>query len=402
MSDFVWILDGNKAAYLGNSGVSPSYIVPKNDIVDSERNIAGKRLWFVVRGSEDRLFQAIRVKKVERIIEGYYTGDYLIASEITDSFKLVHSYQQASKYRVTDLSRFSLGIAALPDEISLTLKTMVIGSAQTRLVPPDKRSLTNIALQLAPRNTERLAKSAIRAIVTRLTLDEVWGRVVNLRLGPFANFAYELVTYPTDANLIERLNALDPIVALSSKDISRSENEVIKPTALPKVDSEFTEIEPNNIYAREFISIDAKLKYLEDALNKTEHAEKIHQAMLKDIVEYLISKGITPYESGSIDLAYKTGHQLNVLEIKSANSENVLSQSAKGAFQLACYSHELSKDYVALDAKLIIHETNSSDIQNYAITVLLRLGIGVLVYNPEKSWPDRVKGLTVISNSSDS
>ena len=60
----------------------------------------------------------------------------------------------------------------------------------------------------------------------------------------------------------------------------------------PCVDIVFSEIEPGKIYAREFVSTDSKLRNLEDVLKKTERAEKIHQAMLKDISEYLITNGI--------------------------------------------------------------------------------------------------------------
>jgi len=161
----------------------------------------------------------------------------------------------------------------------------------------------------------------------------------------------------------------------------------------PAVDTEFTEIEPGKIFAREFVSSDSKLRDIEEAIKKTEHAEKIHQSMLKDISEYLITNGIKPYESSSIDLLYKAQGKLVVFEIKSANVENILSQSSKGAFQLACYLNELSKDYENLNAKLVLHVTECPEIQKYAVEVLQRLGIDVFFYDPSKSWPNRIQGL---------
>lgn len=161
----------------------------------------------------------------------------------------------------------------------------------------------------------------------------------------------------------------------------------------PSVDTEFSEIEPGKIFAREFVSIDSKLGNLEEALKKTEHAEKIHQAMLKDISEFLIANGITPYESNSIDLLYKSRDKLNVFEIKSSNVDNILSQSSKGAFQLACYLNELSKDYDNLNSRLVLHVTESPELQKYAVEALLRLGIEVLFYDPSRSWPNRIQGL---------
>jgi hypothetical protein len=165
------------------------------------------------------------------------------------------------------------------------------------------------------------------------------------------------------------------------------------PSRAPSVDVEFTEIDPDKIYARKFISVDSKFRDLEETLNKTEHAEKVHQAMLKDISSYLLTKGVVPYESGSIDLMFRSGSKLNVFEIKSSNAGNLLAQAAKGAFQLACYLNELIKDYGNLEARLVLHETGCREIQSYAIEVLTKLGIQALIYDPAQPWPKRLHGL---------
>ena len=161
---------------------------------------------------------------------------------------------------------------------------------------------------------------------------------------------------------------------------------------VPSVDTEFYEIEPGKIYAREFVSVDSKLRNIEEALNKTEHAEKIHQAMLKDISEYLIANGVTPYESSSIDLLFRTRGVLNIFEIKSSNGDNIMSQASKGAFQLACYLNEINKDYDNLSARLVLHVIQSPELQKYVVEALLMLGIEVLFYDPSRPWPSRIKG----------
>lgn len=84
---------------------------------------------------------------------------------------------------------------------------------------------------------------------------------------------------------------------------------------------------------------------------------------------------------------------LNVFEIKSSNVDNILSQSSTGAFQLACYLNELSKDYHNLNARLVLHVTQSPELQNYAVEAVRRLGIEVLFYDPDKPWPNRIQGL---------
>jgi hypothetical protein len=398
MSDLVWVLDGDKGPSFGSSGVSGSYILPKNEVDFEPKSLAGRRLWVVLRGQEDRLLLLVKVKKVERIIDGYYSGDYWISPDMTGSLKLVSEYVGAAKYATMSTRSSRLGVSELSQETSDALALLVKGSIQTKLLPPDKRSLSKVDFQLVPSNGRRLAQSALRAVVSHLTLEQVWANGTGDRLGAFSNYACALLTEKMGAkpspSIVNDLKSFDPVSVIFSEE---------KPAAVrgepgqnynaPSVDTEFSEIEPGKIYAREFVSVDSKLRNLEEALNKTEHAEKIHQAMLKDISEFLIANGITPYESSSIDLLYRSMEKLNVFEIKSTNIDNILSQASKGAFQLACYLNELEKDYDDLNARLVLHVTESTELQNYAVEALLRLGIKVLFYDPSKPWPSRIQGM---------
>lgn len=398
MSDLVWVLDSEKGTSLGNAGVSGSYILPKNEVDFEPESLAGRRLWVVLRGQEDRLLLLVKVKKVERIIDGYYSGDYWISPEITGSLKLVSDYVGAARYATMSTRASKHGVSELSQESSGALASLVKGSIQTKLLPPDKRSLSKVDFQLVPSNGRRLAQSALRAVVSHLTLEQVWANGTGDRLGAFSNYACALLTEKMgkkpSPEIVGDLKVFDPVsVIFAEEKPSAERGEPGNNYNAPSVDTEFSEIEPGKIYAREFVSADSKLRNLEEALKKTEHAEKIHQAMLKDISEYLITNGVKPYESSSIDLLYRSREKLNVFEIKSSNIDNILSQSSKGAFQLACYLNELSKDYDNLNARLVLHVTQSPELQKYAVEALLRLGIEVLFYDPGKSWPNRIQGL---------
>lgn len=234
--------------------------------------------------------------------------------------------------------------------------------------------------------------------MSHLRLEQVWANGTRDRLGAFSNYACALLMekmgVKPSPSTVDDLKAFDPLSMIFAEKKSEAERGALgKSYNAPYVDTEFSEIEPGKIYAREFVSVDSKLRNLEEAINKTEHAEKIHQAMLKDISEFLLTNGITPYESSSIDLLYRSREKLNIFEIKSSNVDNILSQSSKGAFQLACYLNELSKDYDNLNARLVLHMTESNELQNYAVEALRRLGIEVLFYDPGKSWPNRIQGL---------
>lgn len=399
MSDLVWVLDSEKGTSFGSAGVSGSYILPKNEVDFEPESLAGRWLWVVLRGQEDRLLLLVKVKKVERIIDGYYSGDYWISPEITGSLKLVSDYVGAARYATMSTRASKLGVSELSQESSGALALLVKGSIQTKLLPPDKRSLSKVDFQLVPSNGRRLAQSALRAVVSHLTLEQVWANGTGDRLSAFSNYACALLTEKMGTKpspeIVGDLKVFDPVSVIFAEEKPSAERGKLgnnNYNAL-SVDTEFYEIEPGKIYAREFVSADSKLRNLEEALKKTEHAEKIHQAMLKDISEYLITNGIKPYESSSIDLLYRSREKLMVFEIKSSNVDNILSQSSKGAFQLACYLNELSKDYDNLNARLVLHVTQSPELQKYAVEALLRLGIEVLFYDPGKSWPNRIQGL---------
>lgn len=398
MADLVWVLDSKKGFSFGNAGVSGSYILPKNEVPFDPKILAGRRLWVMLRGHEDRLFQFLKIKRVERILDEYYSGDYLVSPETTGSVKLVSGYADAAKYSISGTETLKLGVSELSPSISEKFYALVKRSVQTKLLPPDVRLLANVDFQLLPHSTRRLAQSALCTVLSRLTLDQVWASSNGNKLGAFSNFAYAMISEKTgakpEAGLVEALKDFDPVsIILSEGKATPESGAYSNKSKTPCVDMEFSEIDPGKIYARQFVSVDPSLRGMEDALNKTEHAEKLHQSMLKDISEFLLSKGITPYESGSIDLIYRSGDRLNVFEIKSSNVENLLSQAAKGAFQLACYLNELSNDYDGLSAQLVLHETSNPELQNYAEKALSRLGVKVLVYDPGKPWPSRLQGM---------
>lgn len=397
MSDIAWILESDKGVAFGSNGVAGSFILPQGDMHIEPHSIAGKRIWVLLRGHEDRLLMVVKVKKIERIIDGYHKGDYIIGSDLTQSIRLVSGYAEATKYKNELTHGLRKGLQVIESSISDNFCKRIAATIQVKLTAPDQKALSNINLQMLPGSHRMVARNAIRTIVSRLTLDKLWASGTGDKLSPYANFAHALFANTFKghelAELIRELKTIDPIVSLldhKALDIRSAEG---KKEESPKVDLEFTEIEPEKIYAREFLSIDSKLKDLEEALNKTEHAEKMHQEMLKDVVVFLISKGIVPYESCSIDLMYNLGDKLNVFEIKSTTSTNILAQSAKGAFQLACYLNELAKDYKGLSSHLILRRTENHDIELYVTEVLKRLGVPVLFYDPNKSWPARIEGL---------
>lgn len=397
MNDFVWILAADKNASFGKSGVSGSYIIPQGDMKISPDTLSGNRLWVLLRGNEDRAFLSVKIKKIERIIEGYYRDDFLASVDLLSSFRLVSKYSEAANYIIKRTESFSIGVSEINKNDSSSLSQMVIQNIQVKLATPPIKSLSGVNMEILPRSSQSLAKAALRLAVTHLNLDEIWAAGAKGRLNAFPNFANTLITHnvspETYTGVEEFLKVFDPLNDLSKNQDETSKDLAYTKLSSPKVDTDFTEVEPEKIYAREFVSSGDKFRDLEAALNKTGHAEKIHQEMLKDIAEFLISKGVTPYESGSIDLMYQSKNKLKVCEIKSTTLDNLLAQSSKGAFQLTCYIEELAKNYDDTLPQLILRKIGNEEMESYVESILLRMSIPVLYYDPNKYWPNKLPGL---------
>jgi len=394
MTDFVWILSSEKSLSFGNKGISSSYIIPKDDVPFEIKKLVGNRLWIVLRGNEDRLLKVIKIKKIEKILDGYHVGDFLISPEIAESFKLVSGYPEAVKYRILNVKEIGQGISELDISIAKTFDRLIKEKMQVKFNSPTESLFHQIDLNVLSNNNYQLARSALRAITSHLTLEQVWAGGAGKKLNAFSNFAYALLDKKIGderkSDIVDELKNLDPISILFNP-IKSPEGIYTSNSKSPHIDIEFTQIEPEKIYAREFLFLDSNLKSLEEALNKTEHAEKIHQDMLQDISMFLINQGIIPYESGSIDLIYSAANKLNIFEIKSTNLNNILAQASKGAFQVACYLNALCKNYSNLNARLILHKIENNELEEYVIKALSRLNITVLFYDPSKPWPNRIE-----------
>jgi hypothetical protein len=398
MPDLVWILHRRKGSAFGISGVSASYLVPHGDCDLAAEVLAGRRLWIVLRDDVDRLLLSVKIEAVEVLIDGYYKGDFRISSNVVESIKLATDYSAATSFTTSATQGLTIGVSELSRELSDELASVVFRSEAIKLVAPDDRLLSRVEIHPLPTSTSQLIRAAIRAVVSHLTLDEVWRSGTGLRLTPFANFASALIHSRTGIRLSSKdelvLNSLDPIhTLLAAEDPTMSSNCTSVTPSWPIVDTDFSPIDPKAVCARSYVSIFPTLGGGLTAMAKTSHAEVIHQAMLKDVSEYLIARGITPRETRSIDLAYEAQGGLIIVELKSANAENLMAQASAGAFQLATYLNALAGHYDVLNGKLILHETGSVELQLLAVAVLRRLGVEALFYDPSKAWPSRVQGL---------
>ncbi|MHA4811741.1 hypothetical protein ACX0G9_26830 [Flavitalea flava] len=393
---FAWIISTELYYGLKKGGISPAYVIPAEMMHGHEGSLVRSGVWVVVRGRRDEVAGFIKPWRIERFTDTYYKGDYLLHANLTSSFRIGSPNADGSLFFAEAFNSFPMGINEIDAESKLRIFDFVRSKVQRKFTPPPTSSIKDIVLENAPKRRASLAKIAINRIVRNYSLDTIWCTGSVNKLGPFANFAHALISDRfgplVAAECLSYLRTYDPLnILLETKDrTSEPENHSSEIRRI--VDTEFTEIDPESIYAREFVDSD-HIVDLEAALAKTETAEKFHQDMLRDITTYMISRGIIPYETRSVDLMIRWAGRINIYEIKSTNEVNLFAQSAKGSFQLAYYCEAMKDDYDSLNPVLIIRKTHDEGSEKMCINVLRKLGIACLIYDPSCEWPNRIAGL---------
>lgn len=389
MTEALWILPENKNSFLGVGGISPNYIIPKDDIhfeIGSLRNV---RIWICLSLDSLRCVAVITLHKIERFSEGYYKDDFLLTVNIGKSLRLASDFRSAGAYELPNVQIPTIGLHLISLEQTKELISTIRARTQVRFARPQFKNQSRLSLQLSSASL----RAAINHIISTYTLDEIWAAGTGNRLPPVANFASELLHQRSHRSLseldIKTLSSLDPINQL----FTTSGCDLTANLEWPEVDIDLAEIDPAMVYAREFISSNGLEQNLNEALEKTEAAERKHQEMLRDIAEYLKTIGFTPYQSSSIDLLLSYGEKLRVFEIKSANTANILAQISKGVFQLAYYLEALAPNELKLEGILILQKVPGFAAQEVISRIVSRMGFQLLIYDGDRSWPDRVIGL---------
>jgi hypothetical protein len=388
MADLAWIVPFEQIASLGDRGVSRNYILPKSAFHSDPIDLIGSRLIIIARGVEDRCIAVLSPNKIEQFSEGYYNGDYLISVDILKSIRLSRDFNSAKAFHCDFAKSIPLGLSMVNANGVDQILEMAKQSMQFKFIQPKLKNM-QASLGRLPNNRTALVSQAMKVVISQYTLGEVWGNGKPYKLLPFANFAWQWVlSQGSTMAEVDDFIGIDPLTLLTKPSDSKpKEADVVHSSYEPLLDLDFSEIDPSTVYARKFIVSNSTID-IEAALNRTEAAERMHQEMLRDIVTYLKQCGIAPMQSDSVDLLFDQGGTLKLLEIKSANEDNLFAQVAKGAFQIAYYSNAL-----ALSFREPIQKIENERLLAVISTVLKRLGISYLIYDPSKPWPNRVKGI---------
>ena len=401
MKRYIWILGADLVPYLkGAGGVSATYILPKSHAPEDSTQLAGGFVWIVLRGPQgDVLFAQVCVEMVEQFEDGNNADDFLLTTNFVKSYRCSITYDSGiASFLVRETTSFPLGMSEVKEGLFEKLSIHARNAIVIKLQAPTPRTLNRIDLPFSQKVLPAKSETVMAAVTGQFSLEEVWAGN-SPKLPPFANFSYHAILSiygkTLAENLIESLCLFDPITHQSNnqEDMDRICTQVRKPV----VDVNLLPIDPNQIYARKFIARCQNLNNLADILEKTEHAEKRHQDMLRDIATKLKSMGFSPLQSSSIDLFVMAKNTFIIFELKTATPQNIMSQAAKGTFQLGCYNNAITDEmYSNGKMVLVVETTGVHELNSYVFDVLSVFGLSVLFYDVNKQWPDRLKGMKEI------
>jgi hypothetical protein len=398
MSDFIWILSKDKAEFLGEIGVSETFILPRAYLITSASDLIDKIIWVILRGENDRLVLVIKVEKVDTILEGYYQDDLLIKPDLQSSLRVGSTFNNLASFVTEVAAKAGEGFSKISFTEVEQLSLLLNKNTAVRLISPSVKFLSNFVVDNPPKNQESLARLVSQVAVSSFNFNNIWsdGRNKKYIKAPFASLTKAYIEYKfPEINILEiekLILDLDPYTSICHRKIilPKKTQKLLDYTRAPRVDTILRILDHNKIFARKFSTSNLSVIDFLDQMKKTEVAERRHQEILRDVAWYLCSQEIQPFQSESIDLAYKLDGTLQVFEIKTANFENAVSQASKGAFQLACYKNALALNYDSIGISLILDDTGSSDLNFFILHTMKTLGISTFFYDGKIPWPLRL------------
>lgn len=407
MDKFAWILEAPVFRHLAsNGGVSSAYIIPKARAPENPAALAGTYLLIILRGSHgDQAFASLFVRKVEQFEDGLNKGDMLLTVDPAKSFRFVKSYDSTTSISTAEKTgAFALGVQQISDAIFDWVIEKVRKSIVVKLQLPPATMLAAVKEQGTAKINDVAVRKMIGAFTSRFALEELWAAGSKPKLPPFGNFSYRKIEDLFGKEIADGastlLTTMDPTIVVVEDAADLAKRKPMIRGLEPIIDINLQPIDPDRVYARKFVAGAQTQMNLADSLEKTEHAEKRHQDMLRDIVIRLRDLKYSPMQSSSIDLFLEIENQCTTFELKTSNATNILSQSAKGIFQLGCYNLALTElGYQRNRLVLILEKTSEKSLDVYVSQILNFFGIKPLFYDLSQPWPSRLEGFDELLTS---
>ena len=377
MSSLIWVFPSRKLS--GKETFSDQWIISKNDIHASLSKIVGSSVWVVQsRSSRHHLFGHIKVINIAKNIDQIYNDLLTLYLDKCASFQILPAGNNDSEWELTPTPRreglYPTKNSELREFINLMRENKKILFKKHRKLPPSYIK----SIKAEP------AYSAARLLYGSTLEFHSLGDLHYSKNGksPFGELALQSLPkkFPNYQGVRQQIIRLDRVVL----NILENAKVAGKPAySMPpyrrQIDTDLTVINPDQIYARLFLSSLSDVPRGTASLLKTQRAEKRHQDILKAAANALLSMKLVPSQSSSIDLAVKTSSGLFVFEIKSATKENIAKQVKQSFLQILEYRMTLKSEGhkrvfpVSIVENLDVSSHIKSHLKNFATHLGVKL-----------------------------
>ncbi len=380
------------AAYVFNLGESIAathshtfqLLVSENDYAFGDSSsLKGKIVWVLVEeGGIFYLWARFSVERCEFTVTEVGDTHILIHADIRDSVYFLSSQDndRNSSYQCSEIARgVSFGkLIQIDHDIEHRLQEIEreAGHVRRSMRLPPAGLLTSLSREYSTLGVGSVVASVLKESKCLFAVADLYRNPKFDDLNEYEFFTYCYVVKEMGFAESDVLDALTKAASSASR--------------IGAVDLALKEIDPSRITSRKFES--RQLAY-QPSMDATENAEIRHQAILRDLALRVKERGFVPYETSSVDLVIKSKLKLQIVEIKSANEDNFLSQVKSGLYQLLLYAFACEKNgEVVADKWLVIETIPNHDCLRHAIDFLNYCGVRVLFFDVSVPWPKRVDG----------
>ena len=373
---------------------SSEWTISRDEMFLPEIELSESTIWLVAE-SKGRmfLFGHIHVVKITRLIDETRNNPTVLISDPLLSFSISKKYTPRWEIKILN---FQYGII----EASLTtieeISNMMSYNAKISIAKPNI-SFT-IPNDILLGNSPTLIAEKIYAYVLRYTeLDGKTRLSSNRTITPFGCIALQLIPdgFKSGAKIKKLIEKIDSRVnqalyadthsSASVQHLQKSHN--IENQQSPIVDTTLLPLDPNRITARIFLK--SKSDFNRDTLKKISAADARHQEILQRCSAEVLSFGLNPLWSESIDLAFYAKEKLYLFEIKSSTKSNFNNQIRKGLFQIFEYRIAFEqRGYSNIQAALLIDKSGSEEEELYFEHISKKIEVAVFYYTDETQFND--------------
>ena len=350
MSEYVFAIEYARAPRLMNgSGAPRELVVPVEMLKVEPGELCGRVLYVVVKQeTSNYLALKTRVDAVQQACEDSPSHEYLLLLNPNCSVATIGRATEARRWiiksDVSDVAALERCTMEMTRECERLMTTWAVLAAAPRQDP-------TAPVWRANESVERL-RVILRTALRERSLSDLASHRALAPLSPYGAHVYKSVSTISpadDAALRGLLEDIDPLM-------TRADTPLVG-VHVPAIDTQLEEIHEDEVVARKFIAGDPSRDPAAQAA-AVDRAESLHQRAVRGLLRGLRMLEIIPLASRSVDIAYWHREVPRLIEVKSANANNLVGQVMTGIIQVLAYEVEMESvtQHRYQSAVLVAHE----------------------------------------------